>query len=65
MILGLVSHTDVMKEAGYVKNLWASFLDKTLWSCRGNKQPDKIVKFEGVSGKRYPEMEEGGLPHNS
>lgn len=54
-----------MKEAGYVKNLWASFLDKTLWSCRGNKQPDKIVKFEGVSGKRYPEMEEGGLPHNS
>lgn len=33
-------------------------MDKMLWSSRGNKQPDEIVAFEGVSGRRGPEMEE-------
>ena len=33
-------------------------MGKTLGSYRGSKQPDKIVKFEGISDKKYPEMVE-------
>lgn len=37
--------------------------EKVFWiklfeAAEGIKQPDKIVKFEGISGKRYPEVEE-------
>lgn len=47
-----------MKEP-VVKNLWGSFLEKTLGSYKGSKQQDKIIKFEeGISGKKYPNMEE-------
>lgn len=58
MSLGLVNNIEVIKKSGYMKNLWGSFLDKTLWNWRENKQPDKIVKFEEISDKRDPEMEE-------
>lgn len=58
MILRLVSHIELMKEP-VVKNLWGSFLEKTLGSYKGSKQQDKIIKFEeGISGKKYPNMEE-------
>lgn len=57
MILRLVSHIVLMKEP-VVRNLWGPFFGKTLWSYRGSKQPDKIVKSEGISGKKNPEMDE-------